>query len=176
MFVVVTGGSGSGKSAYAEDIIVKSNIDKRYYVATMICSDEESQKRIDRHRSMRSGKGFETLEVPVNLMQIQMEPDSAVLLECMSNLSANEMFSSQGSQSAESVTERIIAGIEQLKGKSRLLVVVTNEVFSDGKQYDEFTQEYLKCLGMINTRMAELADEVVGVVYTIPIIHKKGSR
>lgn len=176
MFVVVTGGSGSGKSAYAEDIIVSSGIEKRYYIATMICADEESKKRVDRHRRMRAGKEFETLEVPTNLEQVSVENGSAVLLECMSNLTANEMFASLEPQKAEKVAGRILKGVEKIRKECQLLVVVTNEVFSDGKKYDEMTEEYLKCLGLVNCQMAKMADEVVEVVYTIPVIQKKGER
>lgn len=174
MFVVVTGGSGSGKSAYAEDLIVRSDLKKRYYIATMICSDEESQKRVDRHRKMREGKGFETIEVPVNLETVKVASHCAVLLECMSNLSANEMFTGQSDRNAKTVAEHVMNGLELLMEKCDLLVVVTNEVFSDGRKYDEMTEEYLKCLGLINRKMAQKADEVVEVVYTIPIVHKKG--
>lgn len=173
MFVVVTGGSGSGKSAYAEERIVNSHIEKRYYIATMICADEESRKRVQRHRRMRDGKSFETVECPVNLNQILLEEHSAVLLECMSNLAANEMFSGTVPEKAEDVAERIMSGIEKLHKQSELLVVVTNEVFSDGNHHDEMTEAYLKCLGMINSQMADRADELVEVVYTIPVTYKK---
>ena len=64
MFVVITGGSGSGKSAYAEKTVQSFGAYRRIYVATMDCHDQESVKRIKRHREMRSGKGFETLECP----------------------------------------------------------------------------------------------------------------
>lgn len=174
MFIVVTGGSGSGKSAYAESLIVQSEIKKRYYIATMVCSDEESRQRIQRHRKMRAGKGFETLEIPIGLKNVHVPENSAVLLECMSNLSANEMFAGDKPGDAASVTAQIMKEIHRLKAECELLVVVTNEVFSDGRTYDEMTEEYLKCLGMINTQMAQIADEVTEVVYTIPIIHKKG--
>ncbi len=62
MFTLVTGGSGSGKSAFAEDEILRFGQGKRIYVATMMSFDEESRKRIARHRRMRSSKEFETLE------------------------------------------------------------------------------------------------------------------
>ena len=53
------------------------------------------------------------------------------------------------------------------------LVVVTNEVFSDGIQYDPDTMRYLKYLGDINCRMAEMADQVTEVVYGIPVTKKR---
>ena len=63
MMILVTGGSGSGKSEYAENRIVELAEDcDRYYIATMQVYDEEGQKRITRHHQMRSGKGFATIE------------------------------------------------------------------------------------------------------------------
>ncbi len=62
MMVVVTGGSGSGKSAFAEDTILSFGEKSRFYIATMYPFDEESHKRIARHRAMRAKKNFETVE------------------------------------------------------------------------------------------------------------------
>ena len=96
MMILILGGSGSGKSAYAEDYLLRTAGDKKkYYIATMQIWDEEMQAKVDRHHRLRQGKGFTTIEPPTALEQAasQMYPEAAVLLECMSNLAANEMFS-----------------------------------------------------------------------------------
>lgn len=62
MLTLVTGGSGSGKSAFAEDRVLSFGDAQRIYIATMHPFDEESHKRIERHQKMRAGKGFETVE------------------------------------------------------------------------------------------------------------------
>ena len=92
MLVVVTGGSGSGKSAFAEETILSLGEARRIYIATMQAFDEESHRRIRRHRHMRAGKGFETIERYTELDELLIPKDCVVLLECMSNLVANEMF------------------------------------------------------------------------------------
>ena len=56
MFHVVTGGSGSGKSAFAEQCILDCQGNKRIYIATMYPFDEESHRKIARHRAMRAEK------------------------------------------------------------------------------------------------------------------------
>ena len=94
------------------------------------------------------------------------------MLECMSNLVANELFVKDGMAHMEQTVEKIVKGIQRLKAQCRHLVVVTNEVFSDGLQYDEWTGEYIRCLGMVNQHLSELADQVVEVVYTIPVMQK----
>ncbi|MDO4632334.1 MAG: bifunctional adenosylcobinamide kinase/adenosylcobinamide-phosphate guanylyltransferase [Eubacteriales bacterium] len=177
MFILVTGGSGSGKSVYAEKRMTDfSACRKRYYIATMECRDDESRRRIARHREQRSGKGFETLECPRNLAALAMEPGADALLECMSNLTANEMFLGGQKQDWRNVSEEIMRGVCRLKESCRNLVIVTNEVFSDGTEYDPWTLDYLKCLGKVNTLLAALADEVVEVVYSIPVKIKESDR
>ena len=89
MMTVVTGGSGSGKSAFAEDKILSYGARKRIYIATMHPYDEESLQRVARHRKMRAGKGFETVECYTGLNVLDFPENAAVLLECMSNLAAN---------------------------------------------------------------------------------------
>ena len=151
MFILITGGSGSGKSEFAESQILKWSKEKRIYLATMKCFDEESKKRIERHRKMRAAKQFETVECYLNIGQAEIPEGASVLLECMSNL---------------------MDGILALKKKAKNLCVVTNEVFSDGEQYDPDTMQYLSYLGKVNCEMAKLADEVYEVVYGIPLKRK----
>ena len=167
MFIVVTGGSGSGKSAFAEKLITELGNGKRFYIATMMCFDEESKKRIQRHRDMRAEKQFETIERYTDLKHLDLPEDSIVLLECMSNLTANEMF--DPSRAGELTSQRIMEGIDHLLSTVRHLVVVTNEIFSDGVIYDSDTIRYQKYLGAINNGMAKRADEVYEVVYGIPL-------
>lgn len=100
MLTLVSGGSASGKSEFAESLVVNSGCENRWYLATMLPYDEECHRRIARHRQMRAKKGFETLEVPYALQQLELtEPmqSGCALLECMSNLVANELFCPQGS-------------------------------------------------------------------------------
>mgnify|MGYP000861402006 CR=1 FL=1 len=166
MMTVVTGGSGSGKSAFAEDKIVSFGPAKRIYIATMHPYDEESHKRVARHRKMRAGKGFETVECYTGLKNLDFPENAVVLLECMSNLVANEMYDPSGA--GENAEESILAGIHKLQKASDDLVVVTNEVFSDSMTDNPEMEKYLKLLGNINLRMGEMADLVTEVVYGIP--------
>lgn len=175
MFCMVSGGSGSGKSEYAENMTVnlqKVSEDKTLiYIATMMASDEESKEKIKRHRNMRKGKGFLTKECATQLKNLKVPGHGTILLDCMSNLAANEMFGEQGA--GAQTTEEIIQGIDYLLEQCENLVVVTNEIFSDGCEYDDMTKEYICHLGNINQYMAKKADIVVEVVCGIPIYHKK---
>ena len=60
MLYMVTGGCGSGKSEYAERILMAANMKRKYYVATMEVYGEEERTKVTRHRKLRDGKGFFT--------------------------------------------------------------------------------------------------------------------
>lgn len=190
MITLVTGGSGSGKSAYAESLL-SSCEGIRYYIATMQIYDAEGEKKVERHRKLRAGKGFLTIESPMNVGKIRFacagEAEQAqyrqgaerkvqgssgkksALLECMSNLTANEMFTKDGMKSEEEVVEKIVSEIQTISQKLDNLVIVTNNVFEDGVIYDAGMMEYLRALGRINAALARLADRVAEVVVGIPV-------
>ena len=165
MIVLVTGGSGCGKSTWAEKLVASLPNEQRVYIATMQVYDEESVKRVARHRAQRADKGFATIECEKDLASATIEEGSIVLLEDLVNLMANEMFDGGD-------VSRIIPALRELAAKCRHLVMVTNDVFSDGIGYSESTQEYLRQLAKINLQAAELADSVVEVVYSIPVCVK----
>ena len=172
MMILVTGGSGSGKSAFAEDCVVSCGETERIYIATMYPFDEESRRRVQRHQKMRQGKGFETVECYTGLHKVQVPENSTVLLECMSNLAANEIFEEKGA--GEKTVEAVLEGIKKLRSQVRHLVIVTNEIFSEAASYEGDTIRYQEYLGIINQNIGKMADEVVEVVYGIPIWHKGG--
>ena len=173
MMTLIIGGSGSGKSAYAEDYTISLSEDrKKYYIATMQIYDEEGKRKVERHRMHRSGKGFSTIEQPIDIGKAaeKMEAgDRTALLECISNLTGNEMFSEEVSETEEVVTEKIVGGIAALNRQLAHLVIVSNNVFEDGNVYDKTTMAYIRAMGRINQKLAELADEVVEVVVGIPL-------
>ena len=165
MIVLVTGGSGCGKSTWAEKLIASLPDEKRVYIATMQVYDEESLRRVERHRAQRAGKGFMTIECEKDLASAPVEDGSIVLLEDLVNLMANEMFDGGD-------VHRIVPALHTLAKKCRHLVMVTNDVFSDGVDYEASTQEYLRKLSDINRQAAQIADTVVEVVYSIPVCVK----
>ena len=59
MITLIMGGSGSGKSAYAEDYaLAQAGESSKYYIATMQIYDAEWQRKEERNRTLRAGKGF----------------------------------------------------------------------------------------------------------------------
>lgn len=176
MMTLIIGGSGSGKSAYAENYMNSISEDrKKYYIATMQIYDEEGKRKVERHRMLRGGKGFSTIEQPLDIGKAaeKMEDgERTALLECISNLTANEMFLGEIPGTEEVITEKIVGGIAVLNRELTHLVIVSNNVFEDGNVYDKTTMAYIRAMGRINQKLAEMADEVVEVVVGIPIVIK----
>lgn len=161
MMTLVIGGAASGKSEYAESLLLYAP-GPRYYIATMQPFGEEALARIRRHQAMRAQKQFETVECYTNLTAVRLPKRGAVLLECMSNLTANERYASEGA--GEHAYEAILCGIDSLRKQSEQLVIVSNEVFTGGNQYVGDTDEYLRLLAEINRAIAARADAVCEVV------------
>jgi adenosylcobinamide kinase/adenosylcobinamide-phosphate guanylyltransferase len=171
MVETIIGGSGSGKSQYAENHIIdlhKHNDNSPLiYIATMVPYGKEMEEKIKRHREMRRDKHFLTMECFTDLKAIEVEEGSTALLECMSNLVANEMF--MNNRHGEHAVSEIISGIHRLKDQCEHVLIVTNDIFLEGCLFDETTIEYMKCLSQVNSEIAALSDRVVEVVCGIPL-------
>ena len=172
--ILITGGSGSGKSEYAEKIALsfreKFYFKNMIYIATMFPEGGEALEKIERHREMRKGKGFFTKECYktediVKISYSDISEESVVLLECMSNLLANEIFLFKN----KNAYDDIIKAMKVVSEKSGGFIIVTNDVFSDGIEYDKETLKYIKCLAEINRILVDLAEDVVEVVCGIPV-------
>lgn len=178
--ILVTGGSGSGKSAYAERTLLSrmpaDGEGRAVYLATMENTGQEAAERVARHRAMRArhaaqaGHSFVTLEQPVDLGAAPILPGDYVLLEDLGNLLANECWSPAGTGDET----RILSGIHALLERAALLVVVSVEIFSDGCAYDSDTLRYLRALGRLHRALAPLAEEVTEVVCGIPLTQRPG--
>lgn len=203
MLHIVYGGSASGKSSYAESFAMSLQGDGRLlYIATMYPYkwgkaelDPETMQRIERHRAMRADKGFDTVECYRHVEHIVAKRQDVLLLECMSNLLANEMYlepdADDGglaetmsevekagvgmSETLSPVSKKIVQALVNLSTRVQDVVIVTNDVFSDGGSltYDESTREYVKNLAEINCALARVAETVTEVVCGIPVIVKK---
>ncbi len=181
MNVLVTGGAASGKSAYAENLLLTlAGEGEKIYIACMRNDSAAAKKRIARHRALREGKGFATIEKPGDLSAMAKDVSGrSILIEGAGMLLSNEMFptalnpdpEAAGGQglSAESAAERAFAGIHALMHAAANTVIVTDEVFSDGRTYDPLTAAYIKALGTVNCRLASLCDRTVEVVYSYPV-------
>lgn len=164
MIYLISGGSGSGKSKFAEDEAVKYK-GRKLYIATMENKSSSAKERILKHRNMRQGKGFETLEKEKYFKDINLSAYEIVLLECLPNLTANHIYGGGN-------IDMLYDDVDYLLKKAENLIIVTNDISSCAVTYSEEVYKYMKVLNKLACRIAEHADKVIEVTAGIPIYHK----
>ena len=170
---LVTGGSRSGKSAYAQQQ-AESGGGSRLFVATCPRTDTEIDGRIDAHIRDREGKGWQTLEE-------QLWLDSAIrgssrydiiLVDCLTLWINNHLYMSQKNNTPFS--EGDVAGLcDELmaacSGHDGTIYFVTNEVGSGIVPESPQVRLYRDLVGRCNQLIAAACDHVTLVSCGIPL-------
>lgn len=172
MKVLLTGGGACGKSSFAEQLI--SRLPKPYYyIATMQPYGADGAAKVAKHRKMREGRGFVTIEQYRDVQNIRFKKPGTVLFEDIVNLAANEMFDETGQvRSADEVGAVVSQALAAVIGRSRDIVIVTNEIGSDLQDYSPETRSYIKLVGLLNQAAAACCDYVYEFVCGIPLCLK----
>ena len=166
----ITGGAGSGKSEYAEQLAERLNTElggPLYYVATMNPAprDADAAARIAKHQKRRAGRGYTTIECPTDIAQLRAQAlnNAVFLLEDLTNLYANEVYGTSGHP------HEIVAPLLELTQQAGALIIVANELYSDGIDYGPETDRFLRDLADLAAALSAAADQVTEVVYGIPV-------
>jgi adenosylcobinamide kinase / adenosylcobinamide-phosphate guanylyltransferase len=177
--VLVTGGSRSGKSAFAQRT-AETVAGRRLYLATSVPEDPEMHLRVQRHRAAR-GPGWDTTEEPRDLAGVlRSDRDHTVcLVDCLTLWVSNLLFAAH--QQGCEVTEEEIAGrsqelLEASAGRSGLVVFVTNEVGMGIVPDTAVGRRFRDLAGRCNQTVAAGAAEVYLVVSGIPLRIKPSNR
>ena len=174
---LVTGGSRSGKSNFAESLL--QNTDDVLYIATAIVTDEEMKDKINKHIENRNSKwttyeGFFDLDEAIEKYDIEN-----IMLDCVTIMTTNLMFKEEidfDNISMEKVDEllnsiKIQFGKLILKAKAtnKNLVMVTNEVGLGLVPENKLSRIFRDIAGYINQYIAGLSDEVYLVSCGLPL-------
>jgi adenosylcobinamide kinase / adenosylcobinamide-phosphate guanylyltransferase len=158
LITLVLGGARSGKSRYAEWLIM-TYPQPWIYLATAEAQDEEMVERIALHRARR-GADWQTIEAPHDLAGAlrAATPSAAVLIDCLtlwlSNLLERDSdVDAQIAELQEAVTER----------KSPT-VIVSNEVGLGIVPENALARRFRDLQGNLNQRLAAQADRVIVMV------------
>lgn len=169
MLIIVGGYNKSGKSYYAERLAASLASGALVYVATFVPVGDgvEGQATIAHHRAQRRGLGFDTIECPTDVGMLQLPKNATTLLEDVSNLLGNNIFSRQNKK-----TEAIVQDILSLNTKCTNLVVVTIDGLTQETEYDEETNEYIRLLDAVNAQLYAEADAVILMDKGQPVVKK----
>jgi adenosylcobinamide kinase/adenosylcobinamide-phosphate guanylyltransferase len=164
---LVLGGARSGKSRYAENLIMASP-PPWVFVATAEAGDAEMAERIALHRCRR-GRKWQTIEAPHELTTAlaAVAVDAPVLVDCLTLWLSNRMLANVNLDSE-------IARLEAaLYGRRGPVVLVSNEVGFGIVPDNELARRFRDLQGRLNQRLAARADRVVLVVAGLPIVLKE---
>ena len=163
---LVLGGAASGKSSWAEDLIVPA-YQNPVYLATAQAWDAEMQAKIDRHRSAR-GDVWDTVEAPLDLAPAlaAAQQDQAVLLDCATLWLTNHLLAEHD---LVAQTRNLLEALAACRAP---VVVVSNEVGSGIVPDNALSRRFRQAQGELNQRLAARAGLVVAVMAGLPLVLK----
>lgn len=165
---LVLGGARSGKSMFAEKLVVDSGL-PRTYLATATAGDEEMQDRIARHRVQR-GAGWRTVEEPLDLVDtLTRESHGAVLVDCLTLWLSNLMHAGRD---VVAESQRLATW---LAASPSSVVLVSNEVGLGLVPETPLGRSFRDAQGRLNQIVAAAVPDVVFVAAGLPLWLKRSS-
>jgi adenosylcobinamide kinase / adenosylcobinamide-phosphate guanylyltransferase len=163
----VLGGARSGKSRYAEGLVMACT-PPWVYVATAEAYDREMSARIAEHRHRRDQR-WRTVEAPLDLpgaIAAHGNEGQPVLIDCLTLWLSNVMLA--GHDSAVEL-KRLITALGEISGP---VVVVSNEVGFGIVPDNALAREFRDAQGRVNMQVAAIADRAVLIAAGLPLILK----
>jgi adenosyl cobinamide kinase/adenosyl cobinamide phosphate guanylyltransferase len=157
---LILGGARSGKSRRAEALVTA--LPPWSYIATAEAFDAEMTARIAAHRARRAD-GWETLDAPRDLPEALARARPPVLVDCLTLWLSNLML-------AEGELGPACDALETaLHARTGPVVLVSNEVGAGIVPATPLGRRFRDAQGLLNQRMAAIADHVELVVAGLPL-------
>jgi adenosylcobinamide kinase/adenosylcobinamide-phosphate guanylyltransferase len=164
---LIIGGARSGKSSYAERLVMALP-PPWIYAATGAALDAEMAERIKAHRARR-GDGWTTIEAPRDLAGVlAAQANAPVLVDCLTLWLSNLMMADA---EVEAEIERLCMALSRVPAP---VFLVANEVGCGIVPDNALARRFRDCQGLLNQRMAAQADRVVLLVAGVPLFIKGG--
>ena len=163
----ITGGARSGKSGFAERL-AHEIAGKRAYIATAQALDPEMAARIEKHRRDRS-KAWDTYEEPLAIAELLQKLSSrydVALLDCLTLWLSNIIAHTVDGNVVSARSEELIASMRNFNGT---LLIVSNEVGLGIVPDNPLARQFRDYAGLLNQKVAQVADEVYFTASGIPI-------
>ncbi|MGC7871111.1 bifunctional adenosylcobinamide kinase/adenosylcobinamide-phosphate guanylyltransferase [Desulfosporosinus sp. SYSU MS00001] len=188
-FTLITGGSRSGKSSFAELLAAHTAYPNRpvIYIATAQILDEEMAHRVKKHQQQRPAT-WQLIEEPLNIpdtLRKLKETNGVILLDCVTLWLTNLLLSeteknAQASQSAhitrtiyEMIEPKILSLVQEVGLLAQKIqpsvIFVTNEVGQGIVPENPLSRAYRDLAGRSNQILAQSADNVYWVTAGLPV-------
>ena len=163
---LIIGGTGSGKSEFAEGIL-GGNDARRAYIATAVATDGEMAEKIRLHRQRRDSS-WSTVEEPLDLVAAiqKCAGRDMILVECLPTWLTNHLMA------GSDIETEFTMLLEALDDRREKTVVVSGEAGSSVIPDNELARRYVNLLGRINRQVASISDNVILVVAGLPQVLK----
>jgi len=165
---LVLGGARSGKSRYAEALVLGA-APRALYVATATAGDDEMAARIQHHQAGRDGR-WDLIEEPIALARLldhAADGGPPILIDCLTLWLTNIMMSGDPIEPAMST---LVDAIGRTSGP---VVLVANEVGLGIVPDNDLARIFRDHAGRLNQSIAALADRVVFVAAGLPLVLKE---
>ena len=189
--IFVTGGAKSGKSKFAEEMLLKLNNgnQKNIYLATSLVFDEEMKEKVQLHKKRRKNDWFtvETYKNFKNKLNNFFENNDKIknnlLVDCLTNMITNIIFENQNIdwnnfekklyiQTLKKLNKNVENSVDELLNITNQFentVIVSNELGMGLVPSYPLGRYFREIAGKMNQIVAEKADEVYFVVSGIPM-------
>ena len=160
----VLGGTRSGKSAFAERLVVETGL-SRHYLATGRAWDGEMQARIAGHRTAR-GDGWTTHEEPLDLvgrLTALGTQGNVILVDCLTLWVTNLMMEGRDIAAESESLQSCLSGM------AATVVLVSNEVGLGIVPDNKMAREFRDHAGRLHQSIASIAREVYFVAAGLPL-------
>lgn len=189
--IFVTGGAKSGKSKFAEEMLLKLNNGKQknVYLATSLVFDEEMKEKVRLHKKRRKDEWF-TVEAYKkfenelsNFFENNDKIKNNMLVDCLTNMITNIIFENQNIdwdnfekklyiQTLEKLNKDVEHSVIELLNVADQFenaIIVSNELGMGLVPSYPLGRYFREIAGKMNQIVAETADEVYLVVSGIPM-------
>lgn len=190
--ILVTGGAKSGKSKFAEELLLKLNNGKQenVYLATSLVFDEEMYEKVKLHKKRRKNNWI-TVEAYKNFENtlknyFENKNDKIknnILIDCLTNMITNIIFDEKnidwnnfGKKSYIQIAEKLNKNVENsvnellnITDEFENTIIVSNELGMGLVPSYPLGRYFREIAGKMNQIVAQKADEVYFVVSGIPM-------
>ena len=161
--ILITGGTRSGKSRYAEQLALSLSA-APVYVATAHVWDEEFRERVRKHQERR-GPEWTNIEEERHLSRHDLTGRVAVI-DCITLWATNFFFEQE---QVETAFEALKREFDLFTAHDATYIFVTNEIGMGGISENDVQRRFTDLQGWMNQYVAQRADEVVLMVSGIAV-------
>lgn len=167
---LILGGARSGKSSYAENLAIKSNLPVTY-IATAQVYDDEFKARVQHHKDRRPAS-WKLVEEPHRLTQTLAslaKPNQCLILDCLTVWLAQWICADCNPPKNSSWQLEREAFLTLLPTLPGTIILVSNEVGMGIVPLGEINRQFQDEQGRLNQAVADLATEVVFIAAGLPL-------